>query len=91
MKKSFFIFCFILAIGNSRVHAEEVESAQLTAYEKLEIANAINTLLKYRVVTFSENAQCVEVKRDLIQELLNEGLIKKESTVLMSICADGSN
>ena len=91
MKNSFFIFCFILTIGSSQVQAGDAESVPLTEYEKNQVARAITILLKYHIITFNNEAQCIEVKRDLIHELLNDVLIKKESSVLMSICADGSN
>jgi hypothetical protein len=91
MGKYILMTCFVIMTGLSHVHADETKELPLTEYEKIQIAKAINLLLRYKVVSTNPSGQCLDVKTDLIQDLLNQGLLKKEQSTLMSICADGSN
>ncbi len=91
MGKYILMACFVFMTGLSHVHADESRELPLTEYEKLQIAKAIKLLLRYKVVSANSNGQCLDVKTDLIQDLVNQGLLKKDQVIMMSICADGSN
>jgi hypothetical protein len=91
MGKYILMTCFVFMTGLSHVNADEGSELPLTEYEKLQIAKAIKLLLRYKVVSAHPSGQCLEVKTDLIQDLLNQGLLKKDQVIMMSICADGSN
>lgn len=91
MGKYILMACFVFMTGLSHVHADENRELPLTEYEKLQIAKAIKLLLRYKVVSANPSGQCLDVKTDLIQDLVSQGLLKKDQVIMMSICADGSN
>lgn len=91
MGKYILMACFVFMTGLSHVHADEGSELSLTEYEKLQIAKAIKLLLRYKVVSANPSGQCLDIKTDLIQDLVNQGLLKKDKVIMMSICADGSN
>lgn len=91
MSKYILMTCFVFITGTAYAHANEAKERPLTEYEKLQIAKAIKLLLRYDVVSAHPSGQCLNVKEDLIQDLMNQGLLKKDQVIMMSICADGSN
>lgn len=87
MNKYILMTCFIFMTGIS--YADEVYNKPLNEYEKRQIAKAIKIILHYKVLSLDPSGQCLEPKRDLIQDLLDQGLLKKDQVIMTSICADG--
>ncbi|MCB0370219.1 MAG: hypothetical protein KDD45_12545 [Bdellovibrionales bacterium] len=65
----------------------EESKKELTYYEKSQIAWAIKVLNQYEVIK-SENNQCLEYDKSILETLKEAGMINYGKTQLATICID---
>lgn len=88
MKKTFLIQVMVGTLLTA-LSAKAVESRKLSQLEKQRIAWALKVIDRNKVIQQSQD-QCLELDKDLIQQLEDEGLINQGTVSPQTICFGGT-
>jgi hypothetical protein len=84
MKQVFIVMIMILFFSKSK--AEETQSQRtLSLTDQQKIAWALKILEQYKAIDVDENKD-IQVDTDILENLIHEGLLKKDDSKLMVIC-----
>jgi hypothetical protein len=89
MKQGILILTIALIVSSAKAENTATE-IQLSMTERQEIASALHTLMKYKVIATDESNN-VKFNSDILKRLQSEGLLTNESIKLMSICIGAGN
>jgi hypothetical protein len=85
MKKTLSTFVLALVLAGQSAPADPNRAAKLTPEQKRQIAWAILVLADTGAIYRDQN-MCTKFDPDIIQQLMNEGLLQKGDSRISSIC-----
>lgn len=89
MTKGFLILAMAFIVSSAKAESTPVDT-QLTDEERLQIALALHTLAKYKVILPDEN-KCVQFNNNILKRIQSEGLLTNDSVKLMTVCIGAGN